>query len=201
MYALKPWFVGRLRSCEEVLVARRVSPNTITLAAILASVMAGGVIAGGATFDRPLLWLAVLPLGVMRLALNALDGSVARRLRMSSPRGAVLNELGDRACDLAVFAALVTVAPAWMVVTGIAAVTLTSTAGVMALAITGTRDTGGPMGKADRVVVLGLAGLVAAAIDSQTPFILAIGAVICGCAITTWLRVSRISTEMPDVRQ
>lgn len=200
VYALKPWFVGRLRSCEDILVARRVSPNTITLAAVVVSVAAGAVVDGGATLDLPLLWLAVLPLGVIRLALNALDGAVARRLQMGSARGAVLNELADRACDLALFAPLVAVAPVWVVLTAIAALTLTSTSGVMALALTADRDTSGPMGKADRVVLLGLAAMVASFIDSRKPFAVALGIVICGCVVTTWLRVTRASKEAGDVR-
>ena len=201
MYALKPWFVGRLRSAEDILVAHRVSPNTITLLAIVASAAAGASIVIGAMRDAPLLWLMVLPLGVLRLALNALDGSVARRLRMSSPRGAVVNELGDRACDLAMFAPLVSVASPAVVVMAIAAMTVTSTAGVMALAIGGTRDTSGPMGKADRVILLGLASLVAATIDSHSPFVAALGVVICGCLITTVRRVARVSKEATHVRQ
>lgn len=201
VYALKPWFVSRLRSCEDVLVARRVSPNTITLAAVVVSAVAGSLIAGGARFDHPLLWLAVLPLGVIRLALNALDGSVARRLRRTSARGAALNELGDRVCDLALFVPLVAIAPAWTVLAGVAAMTLTSSAGVMAFAITGGRDTSGPMGKADRVLLLGLAGVVAAFIERDTPFVVALGVLICGCVATTWLRVGRLSKEASDVRQ
>lgn len=201
VYALKPWFVRRLRSCEDVLVARGVSPNTITLAAVIVSAIAGTLTALGGSLDQPLLWLALLPLGVIRLALNALDGSVARRVGRSSARGAALNELGDRACDLALFVPLVAVAPVWAVFAGVAAMTLTSTAGAMAFAVTGRRDTSGPMGKSDRVVLLGLAAVVAATTESHTPFLVALSLVICGCIATTWLRVSRLSKEASDVRQ
>lgn len=200
MYALKPWFVGRLRSCEDALVTHGVSPNTITIAAVMVSVAAGAALAGGTALGLPTLWLAVLPLGVIRLALNALDGSVARRLHMHSPRGAAINELGDRACDLALFAPLLGVAPAWVVTAAIAGMTLTSTSGVMALAISGRRDTSGPMGKADRVVLLGLAAVIAAPTKSHTPFVIALGLVIGGCLFTTWQRVSRLSKEAGGVR-
>lgn len=201
VYGLKPWFVRRLRSCEDILVAHGISPDTISFAAVAVSVIAGALIAVGASLDQPLVWLAVLPMGVIRLALNALDGSVARRIGRSSARGAMFNELGDRACDLALFVPLVAVAPAWVVLAGVAALTLTSTAGVMALAITGSRDTSGPMGKADRVVLLGLAAAVAAFTESHTPFVVGLGLVICGCVATTWLRVGRLPKEVLDVRQ
>lgn len=201
IYALKPWFVRRLHTVEDSLVAHRVSPNTITLAAIVVSAAAGAALFGGAVLDQSLLWLAVFPLGIIRLALNALDGSVARRLGMSTPRGVALNELGDRACDLALFVPLVAVAPVWLVMVAIAAFTLTSTTGLAALAIRGRRDTSGPMGKADRVVLLGLAALVAASIDSRTPFVVALAAIACGCMATTFMRLRRLPKEVGDVRQ
>ena len=201
VYTLKPWFVGRLRSVEDFLIGHQASPSTITLAAVMTSAAAGAVLFGGATLDQPLLWLAVFPLGIIRLALNALDGSIARRLGMSSPRGVALNELGDRACDLAMFAPLVAVAPVWLVLIAIAALTLTSTVGLAALAITGRRDTGGPMGKADRVLLLGLAALIAASIDSHAPFVVALASFIFGCIATTAMRLGRLPKEAGDVRQ
>ena len=201
VYALKPWFVGRLRTVEDFLVAHKVTPNALTLAAVLISGAAGAALVGGAALDQPLLWLAVFPLGIMRLALNALDGSVARRLGMSTPRGVALNELGDRACDLVLFGALVSVAPVWLVMVSVAALVLTSTAGLTALAVTGRRDTSGPMGKADRVVLLGLATLVAALIESHIPFVVALVLVVCGCMATTFMRLRRLPKEAGDVRQ
>jgi CDP-diacylglycerol--glycerol-3-phosphate 3-phosphatidyltransferase len=200
IYALKPWFVRRLRSVEDVFVERRVRPNAITVGAILVSVAAGAAIAGGAALDRPVLWLAVLPLGVIRLALNALDGSVARRRQMSTGRGAAFNELGDRACDLAMFVPLISIGPVWLVMGTVAAMTLTSTAGVMALAITGRRDTSGPMGKADRVLLLGVAALIAAFVDGPAPFVVAMVAVVFGCVATTLMRLGRFPKEAGDVR-
>lgn len=200
IYALKPWFVGRLRTVEDVLVARRVSPNTLTLAAVLVSVAAGAAVVGGTALDQPLLWVATLPLCVVRLALNALDGSVARRLGMSSRRGVALNELGDRACDLAMFAALVAVAPVWLVLIAISTITLTSTAGLATQLITGIRETGGPMGKADRVVLLGLAAATAGAVDSHIPFLVVLALVVAGGIVTTASRVAHLSEEPGDVR-
>ena len=180
IYALKPWFVRRLRSLEDVFVEHRVGPNSITIGAVVVGSAAGAAIAGGAAPDRSLVWLAVLPLGVIRLALN---------------------ELGDRACDLAMFGPLISVGPVWLVMATVAAMTLTSTAGVMALAVTGRRDTSGPMGKADRVLLLGVAALIAAFVDSDVPFVIAMVAVILGCTATVSMRLGRFPKEAGDVRQ
>jgi CDP-diacylglycerol--glycerol-3-phosphate 3-phosphatidyltransferase len=193
LYVVKPWFVARLSAIEDLFVDREVSPNAVTFGAVVVSAVAGAAIAGGTVLDQPLLWLAVLPLSVIRLALNALDGSVARRLNASTPFGAAINELGDRVGDLVQFAPLLMVGPAWLVVAGIAAMTLTSTAGVMSLTLTGRRDTSGPMGKADRVLVLALAALVAGLTGSQLPFVIGLIVVAAGCIFTTVLRLRRLS--------
>jgi hypothetical protein len=84
LYAVKPWFVSRLRRTEDVLVARRVRPDTLTYAAIVASTGASGVIVAGALLEAPVLWILVAPLGLTRLALNALD--VRKESRTSEPR-------------------------------------------------------------------------------------------------------------------
>jgi len=199
IYALKPWFVTRLRSLEDILVARRVSPNALTFSAVATSALAGAVLVAGE--GAPMLWLAILPLGIVRLALNALDGSVARRTNRATGLGTALNEIGDRACDLVLFAPLVALCPPWLVVTALALMTLTSTAGVIAQAVTGRRDTHGPMGKADRVLLLGLAALIAASTGSTGPFVAALVVVVAGCVITTVSRVARLSKEHDDVRQ
>jgi CDP-diacylglycerol--glycerol-3-phosphate 3-phosphatidyltransferase len=200
LYAVKPWFVARLHRVEDMLVARAVSPDALTFGAVVVSVVAGATIAAGGILHQPLLWLAVPPLGVIRLALNALDGSVARRLGVARPFGAAINEIGDRVSDLALFAPLVAVSPAWLVVSCIAAMSLTSTAGVMSLAITGGRYSGGPMGKADRVAILGATAPIAALAGTDTAFSLAIGIITVGCGATTILRLSRLRTEASHVR-
>ena len=99
LYAVKPRFVRRLAPVEDALVARRVPADVLTAAGLGASVLAGVAIAAGAVLDEPALWLAVAPLGALRLALNALDGSVARRTGTARPFGLVLNEMADRVGD------------------------------------------------------------------------------------------------------
>lgn len=161
LYAIKPAFVAGLRPVEELVVAREVSANALTGAALgVAALTAGAIVAGGVVDPR--WWLAVAPLSLVRMTLNVLDGAVARRTGTSTTTGAVLNELGDRVADVATLTACVVVAtPVLALVAALAAV-LTSFVAVTAQAVIGERSTAGPMGKADRVLVLSLAGLLAA---------------------------------------
>ncbi|MEX2556908.1 MAG: hypothetical protein WEB06_14935 [Actinomycetota bacterium] len=137
LYDIKPWFLRRLRRFEDALVARRVSPDTLTFAAVGVSVAAGGFIAAGGLLDRPLLWLMVAPLVLVRLALNALDGSVARRTRSARPFGAALNEIGDRMSDAATVGATAFVAKPALALGALASCYLASSTGVLSMALIG----------------------------------------------------------------
>lgn len=192
LYDLKPWFVRRLRRVEDVLVARRVSPDTLTFAAIGVSVSAGGFIAAGGLFELPLLWLAVAPLVVVRLALNALDGSVARRTRTARPFGVAFNEIGDRMGDAATVGATAFVARPALALGTLASCFLASSTGVLALALTGRRDSGGPVGKADRAALLALGATVGALAGSALPFAVALALIAGGAVATTVMRLVRI---------
>lgn len=190
LYRLKPRFVRALRGVEDALVARRVSPDALTGAAVAVSAATGAAIALGALWDRPLVWLAVPPLVVVRLALNALDGSVARRTGAARPAGAVLNEAGDRASDALVVGALSFVVAPALALGALAASYLASLAGVTGAAVGGGRLTSGPMGKADRAAVVAVAA-VAAAAGIATAFEVAAWAVLCGSLVTAALRFTR----------
>ena len=113
-YDLKPAFstcfclLGRLRQAG-------VTPNTLTWMAILLS---GGL---GYAFVLGLEqrgWFYAVAAGLLlRMALNALDGMMARQFSMTSKAGAVLNELGDVVSDALVMwplALLPGVHPGWV---------------------------------------------------------------------------------------
>jgi CDP-diacylglycerol---glycerol-3-phosphate 3-phosphatidyltransferase len=189
LYSVKPWFVSRLRRTEDALVRRRVSPNTLTVAAVAVSVLAGAAVALGGLTHHVSWWFLVPPLAIVRLALNALDGAIARRTQQATSSGAVLNELGDRASDTAMMAPAALVAAPALALGAVAAAYLTSLTGVLGLALTGTRLQGGPMGKADRVVVVALATLAAAALGSGVAITVGLCVIGAGCAVTVALRV------------
>jgi CDP-diacylglycerol--glycerol-3-phosphate 3-phosphatidyltransferase len=188
IYEVKPWFVRKLRRVEDALVARNVSPNALTWAAVGVSVLAGAALAIGGLTHREEWWWAIPPLVVARRALNAMDGSVARRTGRASSAGAVLNELGDRAADTMMMAPAGFVARPALAVGAVAAAYVTSLTGVLGVAAVGARLQGGPMGKADRAAVIGIAALIGAAAGSAAPISAALWIVICGCAVTIGLR-------------
>lgn len=192
LYAIKPWFVTRLRRIEDALVARRVRPDAITAAALGVSILAGAAIALGGLLEQPLLWLAVPPLVLVRLALNALDGAVARRTGRARPFGAALNELGDRACDAALLGATAIVTDPVLALGAVAASQAVSITGVTAQALTGARDTSGPMGKADRAAVVAAGATAGALLASSKPLEIALWVVVGGAAVTVVARALRL---------
>ncbi|HEX9697590.1 MAG TPA: phosphatidate cytidylyltransferase [Actinomycetota bacterium] len=194
LYAIKPWFVRRLRGTEDLLVTMRVSADALTYAAVAAAGVAALAIWAGAALAAPLLWLAVAPLALIRIALNALDGSVARRTGTARPWGAALNEICDRAADTLFVAPLALIVHPALALGALAAALVSSCAGIVSHAATGERDYGGPMGKADRMLVVGVAALIAPAQPAAwTVACIAIGA---GAAITAAARVVRIKERL-----
>ena len=93
VYQLKPAFQGLLRPIVRSLAANGVTANQVTLAAMVLSLATGIAIAREANAHRVLLLLPVVLFA--RMALNAMDGMLAREFNQKSALGAILNELGD----------------------------------------------------------------------------------------------------------
>jgi CDP-diacylglycerol--glycerol-3-phosphate 3-phosphatidyltransferase len=98
------------------------------------------------------------------MALNAIDGMLAREFGQASRLGAYLNELGDVIADGALYLpfALLAGSNAWLVWTIVALSIVSELAGVLGQALRGERRYDGPMGKSDRAFVFGAVGLLAA---------------------------------------
>ena len=160
IYDLKPAFQALLRPVVRFFAGAGVSANQVTVAALLLSFLEGTAIAVLPGHRWPMLLLPVVLF--MRMALNAVDGMLAREHGMKSPLGAVLNEIGDVVSDCALylpFALVPGVEPAWVVIVVLAAVVSEMT-GVVAVQIGSERRYDGPMGKSDRAFVFGALGLV-----------------------------------------
>ena len=109
VYDFKPRFQALLRPLISKLAAWGCTPNTVTSLALFFSLVVGGL----TLFARqnPLV-LLLLPVWLfLRMALNAIDGMMARELNMKSTLGAVLNEVGDVISDLALYLPLAFVHP------------------------------------------------------------------------------------------
>src|SRR5262245_44859139 len=154
-----PIFQGLLRPTMHALAATGVTPNAVTLTAVIGSIVVGSVVSFS---DRRPFFLLLLPIWLfIRMALNAIDGMMARELNLSSHLGAILNELGDAISDLGLYLPLAFVyEPArWPVVAFSIGAVLTEFSGVLGRALGPTRRYDGPMGKSDRAFVVGALGL------------------------------------------
>lgn len=132
----------------------------MTVAALLLSIIVGLLFALYPTKR----WAALLiPLWLfLRMALNAIDGMLAREHNMQSDLGGILNELSDVVSDTMLYLpfALVPGIPAALVIAVVLLSILTEMAGVVAVQIGASRRYDGPMGKSDRAFVFGLLGLL-----------------------------------------
>ncbi|OJA74142.1 CDP-alcohol phosphatidyltransferase, partial [Burkholderia ubonensis] len=99
LYALKPKFQNCLRPLADSLAERGVTANQVTLFAAGGSIVVGAL-AGLGGLAKALFLLIPLWL-FLRMALNAIDGMLAREHGQKSTLGAYLNELGDIVSDVA----------------------------------------------------------------------------------------------------
>ena len=160
IYRLKPQFQTLLRPAAYALGRKGVSANQVTVFTAAALIGLGCLLAA---HGERVHWFLLLPLWCfLRMALNAIDGIIARDFDQSSPLGAYLNELGDVVSDAALYLPFAWVAGGNVAV--VAAViflaVLGERAGVLGILVDGRRRHDGPMGKSDRAFVFGLLGLV-----------------------------------------
>jgi CDP-diacylglycerol---glycerol-3-phosphate 3-phosphatidyltransferase len=159
IYELKPAFQNLLRPLVRALHAAGCTANTVTLAACALSVVLGCLLC----VHSEVRWLFLLLPAFLfvRMALNAIDGMLAREFRQKSDLGAFLNELTDVISDAALylpFAYLPHFGWLWVAVV-IFLSGLSEMAGVVAVMIGAARGYDGPMGKSDRAFVFGALGL------------------------------------------
>ena len=197
VYDLKPRFQALLRPAVRRLAAAGLTANQVTWAALVLSAAAGALVAVRPDLGWPLL---VVP-GVLlvRMALNAVDGMLAREHGHASPAGALLNELADVASDAALYLPLAFVAGVrpQVVVALVLVAALTELAGVLGPTIGASRRYDGPMGKSDRALVLGLLFLAlgcGAEAGMWTNLVLL--AVTLLAAWTVWRRCARALAEV-----
>lgn len=154
LYELKPRFQNWLRPVACWLHQRRISANQVTVAALVLAVAVAGVIA---LWPTPATLLLLPPVLFLRMALNALDGMLAREFQQPTSLGAVLNELGDVLADAALYLPLVLMpgVSATLVVALVLLALLSEFCGVAAVQIGARRRYDGPMGKSDRALLLG----------------------------------------------
>jgi CDP-diacylglycerol--glycerol-3-phosphate 3-phosphatidyltransferase len=163
IYALKGRFQDLLRPGVRRLYKMGVTANMVTLGAALVSLIVAGVVFWQGPVEA--LWYALLPVWMLlRMALNAVDGMLAREFGQQSRPGAYYNELSDVIADAALYLSLLSVpgvhAPILWALAWLAA--LTEYTGVLGLMVGASRRYDGPMGKSDRAFVVGALGIALA---------------------------------------
>ena len=162
IYNVKPAFQRLLRPACGRLAAAGVTANQVTLAALALSLTMGAALglSAGAVWA---LWL--LPVALfLRMALNAIDGMLAREHGQASRLGALLNELADLVSDAALylpFALIPGLWPGWVVAVVVLSL-IAESAGLMGPVVGASRRYDGPLGKSDRAAIFGLAAVLLA---------------------------------------
>lgn len=159
IYDLKPAFQQLLRPVMAGLIQYNITPNQVTLWALALSFVGGSLL----TVFHPRPWvLLMMPIILLvRMALNALDGMLARERQLSTRMGEILNELGDVISDGVLYVPLMFYLPptfaAWSVLfLFLYLAMLSEFCGVLAKCVTGVRRYEGPMGKSDRAFLVSL---------------------------------------------
>jgi CDP-diacylglycerol--glycerol-3-phosphate 3-phosphatidyltransferase len=160
IYDIKPRFQACLRPLSARLAAGGVTANQVTIGGVVISLLAGLAVALWPEQRWPLL---ALPLVLfVRMALNAIDGMLAREFGMRSALGGLLNELGDVFSDVFLYLPFAVRMPGierWIYAFVLLAV-IGEMAGVVGVAIGASRRYDGPLGKSDRAFAIGLLALL-----------------------------------------
>lgn len=192
IYKLKPAFQKLLTPILTGLHKVGVTANQITWSSIFLSLLIG--IAFWHADNYRILFLA-LPVGLLiRMALNALDGMMARTYNQQSRKGEVLNEIGDIISDIFIFFPLLIFEGQiiYLIVIFLSMSIINEFAGLIGKVVSGERRYDGPMGKSDRAFVMGLYGLLSfLTIDFKVYSGWIFSAIILLLAVSTTIRIKK----------
>lgn len=161
VYNIKPKFQQLLMPLLKGLHKLGATANHITWSSILLS--AGIGICFWQAQHHAVLFLA-LPVGLfLRMALNALDGMMARTYNQQSKKGEILNEVGDVISDFFIYFPLLLFEKEqlYLVVIFLCLGIVNEFAGLLGKVVSKARRYDGPMGKSDRALLMGIYGLLA----------------------------------------
>ena len=156
VYKIKPKFQKLLLPLLLLLRKIGVTPNHITVFSIIFSFFLGFLLLNAS--ENNFLYLLVALGLLLRMALNALDGMMAKNYNLQSKSGEVLNEIGDIFSDVAIYFPLLyfeNLRFEYVVIFIILSI-INEFCGVLAKIISGERRYDGPMGKSDRALFIGL---------------------------------------------
>ena len=197
IYDLKPKFQNLLRPLVIKLEQRGVTANQVTLAACAISVILGVMLTALSDYN----WLFILiPIWLfMRMALNAIDGMLAREFNQKSRLGGYLNEITDVVSDAALYLPFAFVYPFDALQIGLIIwlSALTEFCGVLGQVQGKTRRYDGPLGKSDRAFLFGVLGLVYAFLPMLPDFLYWVSWAIVILLIVTCIK--RVKSGLAEV--
>lgn len=197
IYQLKPAFQNFLSPLVKQLARLGITANQITLIAAALSIFMGMAIA---IWHRSRWLLLLIPLVLfLRMALNAIDGMLAREHGMKTPLGSILNELGDVISDAALYLpfALIPGVSSLLVVPIVILSIISEMSGVLGVIVSGKRQYEGPMGKSDRAFFFGVIALLLAL--GVTPGLWLNYIWIAAILLLLWTILNRIRSSLKEL--
>lgn len=197
IYQLKPLFQQSLSGIVRWLASAGVTANQVTLLAAVLSIALGAALAWRP--DSVVLWLILPAFLFVRMALNAIDGMLARQYNQKSALGGLLNEAGDIVSDAALYLpfALLPGVHAWLLVAVVLLAWLTEYLGVAAVLVGASRRYDGPMGKSDRAFVFGVCSFAVSLGWFAASWINAVLVIVAVLSlVTVWNRARGALTEI-----
>lgn len=161
VYQLKSRFQGVLRPITETIAKLGGTANQVTIGAFLLSVATGAAIYYYAPQCKYIFWILPVALFV-RMALNAIDGMLAREHNQKSNLGAVFNELGDVLSDIVIYVPFLYACHIndWLIFLIAILAMMSEMVGIMGIQIHASRRYDGPMGKSDRAFWFSILAMV-----------------------------------------
>jgi CDP-diacylglycerol---glycerol-3-phosphate 3-phosphatidyltransferase len=159
IYQLKPKFQAFLRPYADYLYSANITANQVTLMAGFGSILIAFIVGRFAAYQ----WIfGLIPIWMfIRMALNAIDGMLAREYNQKSNLGAYLNEICDVVSDCALLLIFTQInqVDTILVIVIVLLSFLTEYVGVLGLMVGCARRYDGPMGKSDRAFAFSLISL------------------------------------------
>ena len=197
IYQIKPKFQALLRPLTNRLASLGVTANQVTIFAAILSIVTGALIYFYGEQSWPLLLVPLILL--VRMALNAIDGMLAREHSMESNLGAVLNELGDVISDLFLYLPLAVVLGfrGELIILIVVFSIISEMVGVISVQIGASRRYDGPMGKSDRAFVFGAICLLIGLGVSSSPWLdWVLSIILLLVILTIWNRAMKALKEI-----
>ncbi len=193
VYQLKPKFQQLLRPLVNGLANKGVTANEVTVVAMLMSVITGLAIV---ISDSTIALLALPIILLIRMALNAIDGMLAREHQQQSKLGAYLNEIGDLVSDIFLIVPLIIIPyiSLWLLAAFAFTALLTEFAGILGIMVGAERQYQGPMGKSDRALLLGLVGLLVPFVPMVTVYLNAVLVIV--ILLSLWTVINRVRAAL-----